>query len=49
MKTYYSGIQKSSIFGVWTAPGTTETIPKGGARTGAVQTLKINDFWVPEK
>ncbi len=29
MKTDLSGTQKSSIVGVWTAPGASETIPKG--------------------
>ncbi len=60
MKTYFSGTQTSQICGVWTAPGAPETTPKGGAlRTqpfgmvsgtpGAVQTPKIDDFWVPAK
>ncbi len=60
MKTYVSGTQKSSISGVWTAPGTPETTPKGGAGSakpfgvvsgaaGAVQTPTIDDVWVPEK
>ena len=51
--------QKSLIFGIWRAPGATETIPKGGGlrppplgtvfgAPGAVQTSKIDDFWVPE-
>ncbi len=31
MKTNSSGTQKSSIFGVRTAPGAPETTPKGGA------------------
>ncbi len=58
MDTYFSGTQKSWIFGVWTAPGAPETIPKGGVlraqpfgvvsgAPGAVQTPKIDDFWVP--
>jgi hypothetical protein len=59
MNTYLPGTQKSMIFGVWTAPGAPETAPKGGVRSappfgmvsgarGAVQTPKIDDFWVPE-
>jgi hypothetical protein len=58
MKTYSPGTHKSSIVEVWTAPGGPETLPKGGARgappfgrvsgpPGAVQTPKIDDFWVP--
>ncbi len=31
MKTYSPGTQKSSILGVWTAPGASETTPKGEA------------------
>ncbi len=60
MKTYFPGTQKLSMFGVWTAPGAAETTPESGALRappfgvvsvafGAVQTLKINDFWVLEK
>ncbi len=60
MKTYFSGTQKSSIWGVWTAPEAPETTPKGGALRappfgvvsgdrGAAQTPKIDDLWVPEK
>ena len=60
MKTYSSGTHKSSILGVWTAPGASETTPKGGAlraspfgvvvgAPGAVQTPKIDDLWVPGK
>jgi hypothetical protein len=53
MKTYSPGIQKSSMCGVWAAPGAPETIPKGGGlrpppfgmvseATGAAQTSKID-------
>ncbi len=60
MKTYFPGTQKSSILVVLAAPGAPETTPKGGAlrappsgevsgAPGAVQTLKIDDFWVPEE
>ncbi len=31
MKNYVSGTQKSSMFGVWPAPGAPDTTPKGGA------------------
>ncbi len=42
---------------VWTAPGASETTQQGGAlpfgvlsgAPGAVQTPKVDDFWVPEK
>ncbi len=33
MKLFFSGTQKTLIFGVWTAPGAPETTPKGGARS----------------
>ncbi len=57
MKTHFSGTQKSSIFGGLDGPGTPESTPKGEAlrappfgvvsgATGAVQTCKIDDFWV---
>ncbi len=59
MNTYFSGTQNSSIFEVWTAPGSPETTPKGGAlrappfgvvsrAPGTVQTAKIEDFGVLE-
>ena len=46
------------MLGVWPAPGTPETAPKGGARSappfgmvsgapGAVQSPNIDAFWVP--
>ncbi len=31
MEVYFSGTQRSSILGVWKAPGAPDTIPKGGA------------------
>ncbi len=48
------------MFGIWMAPGDPETTAKGrGLRappfrgvsgvSGAVQTPKTDDFWVPEK
>ncbi len=60
MRTYFSGTQKSSNLGVWTVPGVPESTPKGGALRAppfgvlsgaprAVQTVKIDDFWVPAK
>ncbi len=60
MKTYFSGTQKSSIWGVWAAPGAPESPPKDRAlrappfgvvyeAPGSVQTPKIDDFCVPEK
>ncbi len=60
MKTYFAGTQQSSIVGLWTAPGAMKTTLNGGALRaapfgrvsgahGAVQTPKINDFWVPGK
>ena len=50
--------QKSSILGVWTAPGAPKTIPEGGGPSpppvvmgsgapGAVQTPKIDDILDP--
>jgi hypothetical protein len=60
METYFSGTQKSLIFGVGTAPGAPETTPKGGAlrappygvvseAPGVAQTPKIDDFRVQGK
>jgi hypothetical protein len=60
MKACFSETKKSSILGVWTAPGAPKTTPKGGVgrappagvvsgAPGAVQTPNIDDFWVPEK
>ncbi len=60
MTNYFSWTQQSYILAVWTAPRAPETTPKGGALRappfgvvsgahGAVQTPKIDDFWVPEK
>ncbi len=60
METYFCGTWKSSIFGVWTAPGAPEVTPKGVAlgappfgvvsgAPGAVQTPKIYDFSNSEK
>ncbi len=60
MKTFSSGTQKSSVYGVWTTPGAPENMPKGGAlrappfgvvsgALGAVQTPKVDDLWDPEK
>ncbi len=57
MNTYPPKIQKSSVLGVWTAPGGPKTLPKGKGRSppppgmvsgarGAVQTSKLDDFWV---
>ncbi len=33
MKTYFSGTQKSSILGVWTAPGAPKTLQKGSGQS----------------
>ena len=49
--------RKLVILGVWAPPGARETLPKGGGRSpppfgrvsGAVQTTKIDDFWVLEE
>jgi hypothetical protein len=52
--------RRSSIFGVWAAPGAPHTTPKGGglrpppsemafAAAGAAQTLKISDFRTAQK
>jgi hypothetical protein len=60
MKTYFSGIEKSSILGVWMAPGgpRNHTKRRGASRPtfwsvfwspGAVQTPRTDDLWVPGK
>ncbi len=36
-------------FGVWTAPGAAPPFGVVSGATGAVQTPRIDDFWVPEK
>ena len=55
METYFSGTQQSLIFGVWTAPGARETLPKGWGRSPppfgwlleAIQNLVFNSGRTP--